>query len=1471
MNNKYYRLFILLIVFFSFITMHAQTEISPSSDLRIELKEKYQKKTSYKKEVYDRTLRFVNDNLDSPGLATLYFNLAELSTEINIGDPAITTEFYKKVLQTDDNFLHKDAVLYNIGFYGFKTEIDKRNQARQNNIELVMNWPDSLRLTEDKLDYVINSYLKLTELFPESRYYTEGYYRLGIIYFELALDARTPQKYFQKSVEYFDKVTQQEDDKLKNYGLFQRAWTYFTMGSFTSAIDDFTTILKIIDTDSLEIEATFFEADAIENIAFSLIEYDGTDFVQYSQAAAKAKEIFHKYVSDTYGKEILKKSIDLKLKYNAPMQAADLYNAYITLYPSSIECPSIVDSIVTIYANNPNRTRRGMAAEELILDQYKRLTTEFRADSVWYQTNKDKNIENQLNIIRNAFEFLEPKYYNIFASSKKEEDYNRYKDLVDNYSKFEEFDSTDYNVKINKSIVDFSQELAEGSQDPRLYFETIENISKFLENNPDFPKIYNYQETKFYNYERIYAILDTVVEQQTYIDTTRDLALDRAGLDSLFIAASDAYQDFLNSYEDQGSQTEKELIRIIYQRAELYYNKGAFDDAFDDFQLTLQYRTDNDLKKIIYSRLAEISQNRNNYDDAEKYYREAAKYATAEEKDSFNNNILATMQAKATTFSDSADYVTAAQEYLRLAKELEVSDPAKSIGFIVNAIESYQKADQNQTAVDLYLDIASIKEEKKEVLAAYISAWTITDSLKDWNQSERLRKQFINKYKDSNEAYKLRLQIIGFYEGEQFNQQEKAAQMYLQLHDDAESLDIGEDSRSSIFLNAYKIYAELENEIKIIELSLLFDELYPQHPKANDLLINVAKIYNDRGEEKKFEELAAYLYKKDPTIDLLVTVAAEKLKDVNAEVDSFFVAEQYELMYEKMQEFEELDKYYITKGLSLPTDAIYDNFEYYNNYATFNDKFHDGIEEVQRTILSKNPGDLIRVNELTEWKRHLVEGDRRIPKLMEKADEEKAKIIALIQEGNNYELKIADRTEALYIAAKTYDYCAQVVGDQIQRYLDISDQLNNEQMNANPVQQNQYKTTIKNNGSQIKLNFLKKAVQIYRTILTTFSKEKDYSDEWIEKTYDRLVELGIEKPKIHEYYYTNYGWKSNRQPINDLSKIQYNYGIWKNVNITNEEVVFDSAYIVTVNDTFATYIKNDFEAEITPELLSITYTYAHPLDIYINNTLVEKEPYMKEKLMHVGDQLLPEYSLSTSAYLKSGDNTIVFKIPVEAESDEVALFSARFSIQFDKEKFEFHKTTEVTMLFSDFTWMTRKDGFEIEQNITPDTLEINKADTLQTTYADTLDNVKVMVDSVESSTAKDGWLAANVANFKFFKTQMYGMEESEAVGIWHPVIDSNNVETVTFRKDFEISGEVSNASLKCIAQNTMTIWINGQLLIENRGIVIDDQLKKIQPYESIVEVLVPGMNTIEIEVEGGKEYKGLIFEMHYRAKKRLTE
>jgi len=728
--NKY--TLIILILLFVITGIIAQEVVN---DVNSQLQEMYNKKITYKKDVYQRTLRYINENPHSPGLSTLYFNLAEMSTEIDIHNPSITVGFYKKVLEKDINFLQKDAALYNIGYYGFTSEVYQRDEARQRNIDQVMNWPDSLRLTEERLQYVLDAYRQVWEDFPESRYNTEAGYRLGMVYFEIALDTRVPQEYYEKAIYYFDLVSKKEGDALANYGLFQRAWTYFTSANFTQAIEDFTHILQTIHVDSLKMEKTFFEADAIENIAYSLIEYDGTDFEQFSLAAEKAKEIFHSFVSREYGKEVILKSIKLKHKYNAPMQAVDLYNSYIALYPEELICPLLVDSIMTIYKRNPSRTRGGIPAEELVIDEYIRLANDYRIDSLWFQTNLDIDKTPQLAIIREAYEFMEPKYYNNFAQSAEEEDYLIYKELVESYCRYDAFKDDAGSKKMEnmrKNVVDFSQDMAESSQDPRLYYAVIADINTFIESHPEHPALQEYKETEFYNYEQIYNILKPTIEDSAYVDTVNNITLNKEDLDSLFVMAARKYEDYLTTAATSSKTIETELIRIVYQRAELNYERNEFDEAYTDFNRLLNYAVKNEIKKVSYARLAEISQSRNDYTGAENYYREAAKYASDEETQVYNTNILATMQTKANTLADSADYVTAAQEYLRLAAEIENDDLEKSMGFKIKAIESYKQAGENQTAIDLFLDIASKKKDKNDILTAYINAWTITDSLQDW-------------------------------------------------------------------------------------------------------------------------------------------------------------------------------------------------------------------------------------------------------------------------------------------------------------------------------------------------------------------------------------------------------------------------------------------------------------------------------------------------------------------------------------------------------------------------------------------------------------------------------------------------------------------------------------------------------------------------------------------------------------------
>jgi tetratricopeptide (TPR) repeat protein len=1422
-----FRIVIILLILLSAVAIFAQS-------LEEQLQREYEKKMSYKRTVYNKTLDFIYQNPESPGLAQLYFNLAEMSTEIDVSEPWKTTEYYQKVIQLDPDFFEKDVVYYNIGYYGFNSELTKRDEARMRNIDLVINWPDSLRLNEDELQFVIQAYKEVLENCPDSAYNTEAAYRLGMVYFNIALDARVAGLYFEKAIEYFDIVAGREGDPLQNHGLFQRGWTYFASTKYEEAIEDFTHILAIIHLDSLDTERPFFEADAIENMAFSLIEYDGTDFEQYSLAAAKAIEIFQTFISEEYGQDVILAAVELKKKYNAPMQAVDLYDAYLKLYPDSKISPCIVDSIMTIYKHYPSRTRGGVPAEDLVINEMERLVVHFRPDSIWYQTNKDKDISAELQVIKDAYEFMEPKFYNRFAQSKAEEDYLAYEELTNNYCKFSEFYddlARDKKQTMRKNVVTFSQDMAEASKDPKFYFDSIVDIDNFIEANPEHPELYYYKDIQFYNYEQIYEILTPIIaEQVVYADSTRGILLDKDGLDSLYIGASEDFEIFLEDYAQQGHDVNEQIIKVIYDRAELRYEREELDEAYNDYYVLLNHDLTDELLKISYARLAEISQGKGNLDDAETFYREAANYASAEEQESLNNNVLATMQMKATTLTDSSDYVSGAEQYLKLARELETTKPDESTSYMFKAIENYEKAGEYQTAIDLYLQIASRKTQKEEVLAAYLGAWTISDSLQNWPQSENLRQQFIELYPSSNEAYKLQLQIIGFYEGEQFNDKRQAAQMLEILHDEAGQFDLGEDKPENLLLKALMIYQELNDEDKIIELCLKFERLYPNHEKSNDFLVQVARMYNDRNDEAKFEEMAAYIYKKDPTIDLLVQVAADKLKEIKAEADSLFAEKSFEEMQVVIDAFNDTEQYYRSQNVELPTEAIHETFQYYMDFVSFQNSYRDKFAEVRDGFLNADLNSLIKVNHLTEWKKHLIEGASRIPALMKRCDGIKDDMIALIQQGNQYELPTEARTEAIYLAGKVYDFGSEVVITQVQKYLDVSDQLNNDTMKQNPVQQQQYKTALKNNSLQLANEFRKKAAQMYQTCLATFYDGKDYSDKWTELALNRLVEWGVRKSKIYDEYFANESWEQNLMQIADLDAEQDDTTYWKAPEIITEARVFESANAFVVPGGENVYYKTQFEAEIKPELLSIEYAYDRPVQIFVNKVPVEKEPVLQDEFIDIMGTLVSHYKVSTTHNTMGGMNTIVFVIEQDAGMVDNSLFSVHITVQYDEETLEFYRSTDQFEMLTDFSWTAA---------------------------------MAPSAASTPSDISAGNWSTVGIANFQYFKKQMFGLENSEASEIWYARVDTNKVDTVFLKKELEIRGTVLNATAKYFAQNTASIWINDELVVDSQVMSEDEKLKKVLSNEFTVTQLIPGKNTIAVRVTGEEYYKGFIMELDY--------
>ena len=1454
MNRKIY-----FVIFFIFLLSYG-TSIFAQNESIEDLEKLYESKKEYKQEVYDKTLAFIQQNPQVPDIANLYYNLANMSVEINANDLPKTIGFFQKVLEIDPDFPNKDDVYYNIGYFSFENIRNNRDNARIENRNLIMNWPDSLRLSREKLSVPINAYMKIVEETPESEYYTEALYRLGTIFFEIAIDSRNPMEQYPKALKFFDIVASKDGDKFQTFGLFQRGWTYFSSGQYDKAIEDFTSILEFISRQDEASEKVYFEADAIENIAFSLIEADGTEFNEKSQAAQKAKELFTDFISEEYAKEVLLDAVDLKLKYSAPMQAIDMYNAYIEIFPTDIMCPAYVDSIMKIYSRNPKRTRNNQSAKDMIIQQKIRIVNEYSVDSDWYQENKDKSIDNQLAIIREAYEFIAPSFHNQLAKNPSIENYERYKMLVENYAQFSEFQDEvgEKNIKeMRKRIVDATFIIANKNNDPTMYFIALDNFDDYNESYPQNNFEMEFKSNKFYCYEQIYSLLHESIVDTAYVDTVNQITLNKDSLDSLYISATHNYEELLKNENYTKDNKSDELIRVISQRASIHYNREEFDLAFQDYQELLNYEIPAELSKRAYSVMAEISQQNGDYTASEQYYRNAAQFAQAEEKKDFENNILATIKLSADNMADTENFESAALEYLRLSEELRNTNLDQSVSYIYKAIEVYEKIGNYQKAIDLFLQIASLKTDKLPILAAYKGAWTISDSLQDWTQSELIRNQFIDRFPTSNEAYALHLKNISFYENEQFNDKEKAAEMYLALYNNSTNIDMGEDRREDLYLKAVAIYQELGMNDRYIELveafaekypnneitpsllknvaimysndnnidaMLAFEKKYPNHPTSIELLKTVAKLYKDENNDAKFEEMAKYIYKKDPSIDLLTDIARDKLIALHDEISENFNNKNYDIMREKIAEFKAMDKQYQSDGISLPLETIYDQFTYYDNYIDYYKRFDKKMEWVDANIISANPNVLIRVNDKTTWDKHLNGGANRLPNLMKLCERAEKEVLAMWQEGANFNIPFEKQTQAIYYIAKSYDRSGEVVKEQVQKFIDVSTQLNNPALEKNPIKQKTIKTRLVSLSDNYSLEFKKKAISYYKTIQKEYIEGKDYRDEWVDLTEQRLEDWGLLKEREAIPIYSMNTWKVNSIETPDYQTALMQDSIWEQPSVVDDRKEFDQADVFILPNQI-TYIPVEYAAEIRPDYILIEYSSNADVGFTINEMPLDRGKASEKEMITINDVSSKQYEYKISRNLVQGNNQILITVnPVS----EINYFAARITGMFDKEKLEFYRNTEEHYLYSDYSWYVTKEN-------------VNK------------DNI--MIDST--------WTFAGEGNLSFYKPQMHNMETTEAIPIWHPDRDSINVSTIYIYKEFTVPAYVHQATMKFIGQKNTSLWLNNTSIVENMDLIYDTALNKAESNEIVINDLRIGKNTILVKVTGEIRYKGFIFELHY--------
>ena len=111
----------------------------------------------------------------------------------------------------------------------------------------------------------------------------------------------------------------------------------------------------------------------------------------------------------------------------------------------------------------------------------------------------------------------------------------------------------------------------------------------------------------------------------------------------------------------------------------------------------------------------------------------------------------------------------------------------------------------------------------------------------------------------------------------------------------------------------------------------------------------------------------------------------------------------------------------------------------------------------------------------------------------------------------------------------------------------------------------------------------------------------------------------------------------------------------------SEPKVFD------INLPFDNYVYMKFVNNSKPENIKIDYISNDSLDIYLNNSLVNELPTVKDSISIDSNLVFPYFSVKIDSLLKNGENSLIFHLPSDTTNN---YFGAHIILEFDKRKLE---------------------------------------------------------------------------------------------------------------------------------------------------------------------------------------------------------
>ncbi|MEF3694214.1 MAG: hypothetical protein V3576_02595, partial [Candidatus Cloacimonadota bacterium] len=1355
---------------------------------------------------------------------------------------------YKRVREINPNYALADKVNYNIGFLAMNTAINAMDLRRAAFFEAnptAVTYSEALKFQESNFSESIAAFGSVIELNADQALKDESHLHLAAMYFLLASDSTTPETYYSLALSNLNPLVADASNSRHFEALYQRGVIYMNYGGnngYRNAINDYAALLTGIKTGVITDPGLIqdYQDAAVDNISFALIALDGEDFEATAQGA-ELEAFLVGYQDETVLARIYDRAAQQKSQeLGSPLQARDFLMAKIRRMPRTLDNPAGIHQTVILYNQffmelPADRQSVVMTPNTYRFNQYQYLIDNYGSNSAWYQTNRNNPaIGDQLALIDTAYATMERRLINNFSQAinnqnashtERQAAFNAYREHVTKWAGFADVHAgrlAERQLEWQNRTTDFSAVLAESSDSPKDWYDAYAILTTFNDTNPAQAR-FQYEGLAFRFAQNLLDDQAPRFAEAGYSpmagipQNADDLYGFYEGAALRFVASAISPENLSTENQQFAFQTLMSLGDMNVQR-----NRPANAQAYY-LRLLQQGEAIGDvMERDLYLKLADIAASQNLYADAEAAYRQALVLATdSEDAALIQNQILIQIQNKFEAAEAAGDYQTAAQDYLRMAAEYRESNPQRYLGYQNLAQEAYIKAGQYQNAIDILMQLATDRSDKAEVYALHFKAWGLADSLmQDAPQTQRIKDSFIARYPNSLEAFNLHLLAI---EPLKDNPQTKmlAAEKYLELYDRARqnTIETGETTPDEIYLWAISIYI---NENQVEERNRHFESFiqsYPNHPNTIVFMQGLADHYWAAGDTLTYERYARDIFRKDPSLSAYYKRLADaRLGKLAAEFDAAYINKNWTLVFEKRDEFTQMENGYKREGLSFETEAVYQAFaraqtEYDRIQAqiAFFRNFDNSISNLERNgFISRSPGALITLNPNTTWQRHLFGGrPNRVPALQPVVTAEVNRVLALLNSSTEFELDNTRRLRALDLISRINEHAKYAIETQVERYFETTNEFapyrNRNQMSAEEYEE--LVATMRAYAAQYTSEYLNAAYSMYLQTYNTYYMA-GYRDTYTNRAKTKLTEWNVEPQYQVDEYPMNTEWDISLAEGGRLNLIS---------SVTSPNGVTMGKISIPGNNSLV--LSKTVNARIQPDFGFIQMVYPYDAEIKINDRTVTPA-YVPADTLTAGEAMSTRFALMIDqASWAEGENRLQITLP--NTSTQALDLSLSLQLVFGRERLATAVPVETVKTLSNTSWTV--------SSYNPETGEQNTATPVDA-GAFGIDKANIL--DLESTTASPIWVDESVAR----------------------------TDNLIFETSFDVSTTFREGYIDMVAPQTATVYLNGVEIATAEEFYYEDQPRVYYPSRILIDAqnVVSGRNTLRFVVNNNTDFRGFL-------------